>query len=46
LFGGDPWPYGVDANRKTLEALIGYMVEQGLIAESLAADDLFLDVKG
>ena len=44
LFGGDPWPYGVDANRKTLESLIGYMVEQGLIAESLAADDLFLDV--
>jgi 4,5-dihydroxyphthalate decarboxylase len=44
LFGGDPWPYGVEANRKTLEALIAHLVEQGLIAESLDVDDLFLDV--
>jgi 4,5-dihydroxyphthalate decarboxylase len=44
LFGGDPWPYGVEANRKTLEALITYMVDQGFIPERLSADDLFLDV--
>ncbi|MBT5839726.1 MAG: ABC transporter substrate-binding protein [Rhodospirillaceae bacterium] len=44
LFGGDPWPYGVEANRKTLEALVAHLVEQGLIAESLDVDDLFLDV--
>ncbi|NQV55464.1 MAG: ABC transporter substrate-binding protein [Rhodospirillales bacterium] len=46
LFGGDPWPYGVDANRNSIEALISYMVDQGLIAESLTADELFLDVRG
>ncbi|MAF47348.1 MAG: hypothetical protein QF393_16095 [Rhodospirillales bacterium] len=46
LFGGDPWPYGIDANRKTIEALIAYMVEQGFIPKSLSADELFLDVKG
>ncbi|MBT5178077.1 MAG: ABC transporter substrate-binding protein, partial [Rhodospirillaceae bacterium] len=44
LFGGDPWPYGVEANRKTLEALVAHLVEQRLIAESLDVDDLFLDV--
>ena len=22
LFAGDPWPYGIDANRPTLEALV------------------------
>ena len=24
-FGGDPWPYGVEANRPTLEALVQYL---------------------
>ncbi len=31
VFGGDPWPYGVEPNRPTLEALIDYMVEQAFI---------------
>ena len=31
VFGGDPWPYGVEANRPTLEALVRYMAEQSLI---------------
>src|SRR6516165_699449 len=30
-FAGDPWPYGVEANRPTLEALVRYMAEQSLI---------------
>lgn len=45
LFGGDPWPYGVEANRTTLEALIAHMVDQGFIAESLDVNTLFVDVK-
>lgn len=30
-FGGDPWPYGVEPNRPTLEALLRYAAEQRLI---------------
>ena len=31
VFGGDPWPYGIEPNRPTLEALVQYMAEQSLI---------------
>ena len=41
LFGGDPWPYGVDANRKTLEAFLLYTYEQGLAHRHLEVEDLF-----
>ena len=45
VFGGDPWPYGVEANRPSLEALTRYMAEQGLIAERITLEKLFpLDV--
>ena len=44
IFNGDPWPYGVNANRETLEALVSYLVEQGFIAESIPVDDLFITV--
>jgi 4,5-dihydroxyphthalate decarboxylase len=42
LFGGDCWPYGIGPNRPTLEALVGYMAEQGLIAESIPIEKLFV----
>jgi 4,5-dihydroxyphthalate decarboxylase len=42
VFGGDPWPYGIDANRPTLEALVRYMAEQHLIAQPLPLEDLFV----
>jgi 4,5-dihydroxyphthalate decarboxylase len=42
LFDGDPWPYGVDANRPTLEAFITYLQEQSLIAAPVPVDDLFV----
>jgi 4,5-dihydroxyphthalate decarboxylase len=42
LFGGDCWPYGVEPNRPTLEALVTYMVEQGLIAEAIPVEKLFV----
>jgi 4,5-dihydroxyphthalate decarboxylase len=44
LFGGDPWPYGVEPNRPTLEALVTYLVEHGIIAEKMKVDDLFVPV--
>jgi 4,5-dihydroxyphthalate decarboxylase len=42
LFGGDAWPYGVEANRPTLEALVRYMVEQNFIARAMPIEDLFV----
>jgi 4,5-dihydroxyphthalate decarboxylase len=44
VFGGDPWPYGVDPNRPTLEALVRYLAEQGVIARAPRVDDLFVRV--
>ena len=44
VFGGDPWPYGIEANRPTLEALVTYMAEQGIIAEPLPLEQIFVPV--
>jgi 4,5-dihydroxyphthalate decarboxylase len=41
VFGADPWPYGLDANRDTLGKFVGYLVEQGLLATPLDVDELF-----
>jgi 4,5-dihydroxyphthalate decarboxylase len=41
MFGPDPFPYGVRANRAALEQLVGHSHEQGLIAEPLVVEDLF-----
>ena len=46
LFGGDCWPYGVEPNRPTLQALVAYMAEQGLIAESIPIEKLFVPTYG
>jgi 4,5-dihydroxyphthalate decarboxylase len=46
VFGGDPWPYGLKANRPTLDALMTYMVDQGIIAKPLRLDQVFVDVGG
>lgn len=42
VFGGDPWPYGIEPNRPTLEAEVQYMVEQHYIAEPMPVEDLFV----
>jgi 4,5-dihydroxyphthalate decarboxylase len=41
LFGEDPWPYGVAANRKVLELFLGDVRQQGLIDRDMAVDELF-----
>jgi 4,5-dihydroxyphthalate decarboxylase len=46
VFKGDPWPYGIEANRPTLEALVTYLHEQGLTAKKLALEDVFVPVYG
>jgi 4,5-dihydroxyphthalate decarboxylase len=45
ILGPDPWEYGLtDKNRKTLETLIGYSHEQGLIRQKPTLEQLFLSV--
>jgi 4,5-dihydroxyphthalate decarboxylase len=41
VFGADPWPYGLAANRPTLDEFAGYLVEQGLVAEAPDMAELF-----
>lgn len=40
-FGPDFWPYGVEANRPTLEAFVRFEHEQGLTARPVAVEELF-----
>ena len=42
VMGNDFWPYGVEANRRTLEAMIRYSYEQGLCVRPLSVDELFV----
>ncbi len=41
LMGHDFWSYGVDANRNTIEAFLGYHHEQGLSARRLDVSEIF-----
>ena len=42
LLSDDPWEYGLsDANRKNLEALIGYVHQQGLTDRRMTIEELF-----
>ncbi|HVZ50694.1 MAG TPA: ABC transporter substrate-binding protein [Pseudolabrys sp.] len=40
-FGADPFPYGLEANRKTLDAFCRFAHDQGVTANRLTPDDLF-----
>jgi 4,5-dihydroxyphthalate decarboxylase len=46
VFGGDPWPSGIEANRPTLEALVTYLHEQYVTDRRMNVDDLFVQVEG
>jgi 4,5-dihydroxyphthalate decarboxylase len=39
---GDPLPYGIATNRRTLEAVVQYAIEQKILRESVAVDELFV----
>ena len=42
LFGdGDPWPYGLERNRATIEPFLAYCNEQGVTQRQLAIMELF-----
>ena len=37
----DPWRFGIEANRRSLEIVIDFAVEQGLIPRRIPVDELF-----
>jgi 4,5-dihydroxyphthalate decarboxylase len=41
VLGDDPLPYGVEPNRKTLEAFIRFNAAQQIIPHAMAVEDLF-----
>jgi len=41
LFEGDPFPYGIEPNRRTLEAFLQFAHEQGVCHRRLAPEELF-----
>jgi 4,5-dihydroxyphthalate decarboxylase len=43
MFGKDPYPYGVKANRKMLETLIDFSYQQGLTSKKMAVEELFAE---
>jgi 4,5-dihydroxyphthalate decarboxylase len=40
LMGSDFWPYGIEPNRVSLEAMVRYAREQGLISRQVSIDEL------
>jgi 4,5-dihydroxyphthalate decarboxylase len=38
---GDPFPFGAEPNRKALEAMVRFAVEQRVIAAKIEVEDLF-----
>jgi 4,5-dihydroxyphthalate decarboxylase len=44
VFGGDPYAYGIQANRPTLEGLVQYMAEQHFIPRAMPLEELFAPV--
>jgi 4,5-dihydroxyphthalate decarboxylase len=45
ILGPDPWEYGLtERNRHTMETLVGYSHEQGLIRRRIPLEELFLSV--
>nr|WP_236589809.1 4,5-dihydroxyphthalate decarboxylase [Ramlibacter aurantiacus] len=41
LFGADPWPYGIEPNRRTLQAFVDFAHEQGVCHRRVSVDELF-----
>jgi hypothetical protein len=44
VLGEDPWPYGLEPNRKTLETLLRYLVEQGFVDRARPVEEFFAPV--
>lgn len=40
-FGHDPWPYGIERNRVTLEAFLRFAAEQGVTQREVTVEEMF-----
>ena len=40
---GDPLPYGIEANRASIEAMMTYCHQQGLLKKQYSIDDMFIN---
>ncbi len=38
---GDPWAYGVEANRRLIDRFVEYSAEQGITSRKLAYEEFF-----
>lgn len=45
VFEGDPFAYGLAPNRATLQAALGYLSDQGLLAGNVDLDKIFVPVR-
>ena len=41
IFGHEIWPHGLSSNKTTLEKMIFYAQQQGIISRSLEVQELF-----
>jgi 4,5-dihydroxyphthalate decarboxylase len=41
---GDPFPFGIDNNRKALEAIAQFAVDQGMVPRKFTVEELFVPV--
>jgi 4,5-dihydroxyphthalate decarboxylase len=46
LAGEDFWPYGIEPNRPTLEALMTFLADQAIIKAPMPIDDMFVPTYG
>lgn len=44
LFGDNPWPYGVEPNRRTLEMMSQFPVDQGFIEQDVDIGQMFVPI--
>ena len=42
VLGQDWWPYGIEANRKSIDAVLRYHFEQGITDRQFTIDDIFV----
>ncbi len=38
---GDPWKYGVKANKNTIDTSLAYNAEQGITGKKMSSEDFF-----
>lgn len=46
VFGGDPWGYGIEPNRKALEAFSRYLVADGLLQKPMSPEEVLVPIDG